>query len=284
MLTVNAPRATWDVALPDEGATERLAMDLAVALDPGDVITLSGDLGAGKTTLARAVIRYLAGNARLEVPSPTFTLLQAYDLPQFSIVHADLFRVETLAELAELGWDEAADGAVLFVEWPERAGTLIQTDRLDIALSIAPDLGPTHRHVRLTGFGTWIPLLERLRAARALIDAAGVGPARRRRIQGDASTRSYERLAIGHRVILMNAPPWQPAGEERPIARSRIWPAMRPYVAIARYLREGLARRRSSQPTSKAASCSSRTSATRASSPAIRRYRSKSAMRRRSTS
>src|SRR3970040_1424479 len=105
MLTVNAPPATSDVSLPDEGATERLAMDLAVSLDAGDVITLSGDLGAGKTTLARAVIRYLAGNARFEVPSPTFTLLQAYDLPRFSIVHADLFRVETLAELAELGWE-----------------------------------------------------------------------------------------------------------------------------------------------------------------------------------
>ena len=179
MLTVNAPRTTWDVELPDEGATERLAMDLAVALDAGDVITLSGDLGAGKTTLARAVIRYLAGNARLEVPSPTFTLLQAYDLPQFSIVHADLFRVETLAELAELGWDEAADGAVLFVEWPERAGTLIQTDRLDIALSIAADLGPTHRHVRLTGFRDMDP------AARAA--ARGARADRRGRLRPGAA-------------------------------------------------------------------------------------------------
>src|SRR3972149_5961082 len=142
MLTVSAPRTTWDVVLPDEGATERLAMDLAVALDPGDVITLSGDLGAGKTTLGRAVIRYLAGNARLEVPSPTFTLLPAYDLPRFSIVHADLFRVETLAELAELGWDEAADGAVLFVEWPERAGNLIQTARLVIRALFPPPFWP----------------------------------------------------------------------------------------------------------------------------------------------
>jgi len=243
MLTVSAPRTTWDVVLPDEGATERLAMDLAVALDPGDVITLSGDLGAGKTTLARAVIRYLAGNARLEVPSPTFTLLQAYDLPRFSIVHADLFRVETLAELAELGWDEAADGAVLFVEWPERAGNLIQTDRLDIALSIAPDLGLTYRQVRLSGYGAWMQRLDRLRAARALIDASGFGSARRRRIQGDASTRSYERLALsGTSVILMNAPP-RPDGP--PVKNGQPYSAiahlaenMRPYVAIARHLRE----------------------------------------------
>jgi len=243
MLSRSAPRTTWDVVLPDEGATERLAMDVAVALQPGDVVTLSGDLGAGKTTLVRAIIRYLAGNSRLEVPSPTFTLLQTYDLPPFTVVHSDLYRVESLAELAELGWEEAAEGAVLFVEWPERAGEFLQVDRLDIALSIAPDLGPTHRRVRLSGYGVWITRLERLRAARALVDAAGFGPARRRRIKGDASTRSYERLALsGTSVILMNAPP-RPDGP--PVKNGLSYGAiahlaenMRPYVAIARFLRD----------------------------------------------
>ena len=132
---------------------------------------------------------------------------------------------------------------MLFVEWPDAPGTLIQTDRLDIALSIAPDLGPTHRHVRLTGFGAWISRLERLRAARALIDAAGFGPARRRRIQGDASTRSYERLALsGTSVILMNAPPRSdgpPVKNGLPYsAIAHLAENMRPYVAIARCLRE----------------------------------------------
>jgi tRNA threonylcarbamoyl adenosine modification protein YjeE len=243
MLSRSAPRATWDVLLPDEGATERLAMDLAVALEPGDVVTLSGDLGAGKTTLVRAIIRYLAGNSRLEVPSPTFTLLQTYDLPPFVVVHSDLYRIESLSELAELGWDETPEGAVLFVEWPERAGEFLQVDRLDIALSIAPDLSPTHRRVRLSGYGAWIARLERLRAVRALIDAAGFGPARRRRIKGDASTRSYERLALsGTSVILMNAPP-RPDGP--PVRNGLPYSAiahlaenMRPYVAIARFLRE----------------------------------------------
>jgi len=243
MLSLSAPRTTWDVVLPDEGATERLAMDIAVTLEPGDVITLSGDLGAGKTTLARAVIRYLAGNSRLEVPSPTFTLLQTYELPAFSVVHTDLYRIESLSELAELGWEEAAEGAVLLVEWPERAGSFLQVDRLDIALAIAPDLGPNHRRVRLTGYGAWIPRLERLRAARGLIDAAGFGPARRRRIKGDASTRSYERLALsGTSVILMNAPP-RPDGP--PVKNGLSYSAiahlaenMRPYVALARYLHD----------------------------------------------
>jgi tRNA threonylcarbamoyl adenosine modification protein YjeE len=218
-------------------------MDVAVALHPGDVVTLSGDLGAGKTTLVRAVIRYLAGNSRLDVPSPTFTLLQSYDLPAFTVVHTDLYRIESLSELAELGWEEAAEGAVLFVEWPERAGELLQVDRLDIALALAPDLGPTHRRVRLSGYGAWIERLERLRTARALIDAAGFGPARRRRLKGDASTRSYERLALsGTSVILMNAPP-RPDGP--PVKNGLSYSAiahlaenMRPYVAIARYLRD----------------------------------------------
>src|SRR5258708_16740318 len=113
MLASNTPRTTWDIVLPDEDATRRFAIDVAAALNPGDLVTLSGDLGAGKTTLARAIIRALAADDAIEVPSPTFTLLQIYDLPRFSVVHADLYRVNTLAELAELGWEEASEGAAV---------------------------------------------------------------------------------------------------------------------------------------------------------------------------
>ena len=84
---------TFSVALPNETATAHLMADLALLIGPGDVITLSGDLGAGKTAAARAMIRYLAGDDALEVPSPTFTLAQTYDLPPFPLVHADLYRV-----------------------------------------------------------------------------------------------------------------------------------------------------------------------------------------------
>src|SRR5579871_3416798 len=93
MLASNSPRATWDIVLPDEDATRRFAADIAAALKPGDLVTLSGELGAGKTTVARAIIRALAEDEALEVPSPTFTILQTYDLPRFPVVHADLYRV-----------------------------------------------------------------------------------------------------------------------------------------------------------------------------------------------
>ena len=101
------------MALPDEHATTRLAIDIANSLEPGDLVTLSGDLGAGKTTFARALIRDLAGDLSIEVPSPTFTLVQMYDLPQFPLVHADLFRLSGSAELAELGFDDLPEGAVM---------------------------------------------------------------------------------------------------------------------------------------------------------------------------
>src|SRR5438270_4746849 len=91
MLLTTLGTSSFSVALPDEHATQRLAVDIANSLKPGDLVTLSGDLGAGKTTFARVVIRHLAGDPSLEVPSPTFTLMQTYDLRQLPLVHADLY-------------------------------------------------------------------------------------------------------------------------------------------------------------------------------------------------
>jgi len=104
MLLTAPGGASFSVTLPDEEATRRFATDIAGALEPGDLITLSGDLGAGKTTFARALIRHLAGDDTIEVPSPTFTLVQIYELPRFGVVHADLYRLTSAAELAELGF------------------------------------------------------------------------------------------------------------------------------------------------------------------------------------
>ena len=117
-----AQTVRFEFDLTDETATNLLAHRIAGFVSAGDLITLSGDLGAGKTTLARALIRELTSDARLEVPSPTFTLMQVYDGQRFPIVHADLYRIKSPDELVELGWDEAAEGALVLVEWAERAG------------------------------------------------------------------------------------------------------------------------------------------------------------------
>ena len=113
MMATGSVGASFSVVLPNEQATRRLAIDVANLLKPGDLVTLSGDLGAGKTTFARALIRYLAGDETTEVPSPTFTLMQSYDLPPFQVVHADLYRASGPADLAELGFDDLPEGTLV---------------------------------------------------------------------------------------------------------------------------------------------------------------------------
>ncbi len=111
------------IALPDEAATIALAQKLAARARAGDILLLSGPLGAGKTSFARAFIRALAGNPTLTVPSPTFTLVQQYDAGPLTIWHYDLWRLHDHHALEELGWEEAQEGIVI-VEWPERLGPL----------------------------------------------------------------------------------------------------------------------------------------------------------------
>src|ERR1700761_48367 len=127
--------SAFSLALASETATASLMADLALLIGAGDVITLSGDLGAGKTAAARALIRYLANDMEIEVPSPTFTLAQSYDLPTFPLVHADLYRINDATELEEIGLSPLPEGVVALIEWPERALTALPPDRIDIALS-----------------------------------------------------------------------------------------------------------------------------------------------------
>ena len=110
------------VALPDLAASAALGARIAEALRPGDVVALSGEVGAGKTTLARAILAELGHEG--EVPSPTFALLEPYAAPplRLPVVHADFYRLENPAEVAELGLDDWRDHAALIAEWPERAG------------------------------------------------------------------------------------------------------------------------------------------------------------------
>lgn len=139
------------VVLPGEAATAALARRLASALAPGDLVALRGDLGAGKSALCRALIRAVT-EEDAEVPSPTFTLVQTYDTGIGPVWHFDLYRLSGPDEVTELGWDEARAEAVLLVEWPDRLGPLLPTDRLDIEMSFA---GPNERRATLTGHGAW---------------------------------------------------------------------------------------------------------------------------------
>ncbi|CAN1486838.1 COG3178 Predicted phosphotransferase related to Ser/Thr protein kinases [Rhabdaerophilaceae bacterium] len=200
--------STWQVELPDERATVAFARRLAAEMAAGDLVTLTGDLGAGKTNFARAMIRAMLNDGDVEVPSPTYTLIQTYEGPRFDIVHADLYRIADPAELAELGWEEAAQNALVLVEWADRAGDVLAVDRLDVSLATTGPTGAGRRMV-LTGYGSFAVRLERARAIFSLLDRTGFGEARRDYMLGDASVRAYERLsdeASGQTAILMIAP------------------------------------------------------------------------------
>ena len=233
---------SFTVALADEQATRRLVVDVAALIEPGDVITLSGDLGAGKTTFARALIRHLGGDETIEVPSPTFTLMQAYELPRFRLVHADLYRLSGPGELAELGFEDETDNTVTLLEWPDRAAGFLPADRLDIALTLSPQQGETFRQARVTGYGKFAARAERIIAIRRFLDVNGFGAAARERIQGDASTRSYERLTLnGVSYILMNSPKrpdGPPVRDGKPYSQiAHLAEDVTPFVAMALALR-----------------------------------------------
>src|SRR3954447_11158348 len=237
------PTTTFLVALANETATAHLMADLALLIGPGDVITLSGDLGAGKTAAARALIRYLAADETLEVPSPTFTLAQSYDLPSFPLIHADLYRIDDASELEEIGLSPLPEATVALIEWPERAPDALPEDRIDLAFSHRPALRSTARAAEITGYGKAVATVARLKALRQFLEDAGYLDARRERMPGDASTRSYARLADDNgTVILMNSPR-RPDGP--PIYDGKSYSAavhlaedVKPFVAIDNGLRQ----------------------------------------------
>jgi tRNA threonylcarbamoyladenosine biosynthesis protein TsaE len=136
--------------LPDAAATGRLGAAVAGLLKPGEAVCLSGPLGAGKSTLARALVRALTRPDE-EVPSPTFTLVQFYEGAHFPIAHFDLWRLERPGEAYEIGLDEALDDGAAVVEWPERLGGRLPGDRLDIEIAMIGD----GRTARLVPHGAW---------------------------------------------------------------------------------------------------------------------------------
>ncbi len=132
----------------DQTGIEAAGRHIAAWLRPGDAVLLSGPLGAGKSTLARALIRAACGNPGLDVPSPSFTLVQSFTAGSLMLHHFDLWRLDGPDGLAELGWDEAR-GDVVIVEWPERLGDLHPVNALSVHLSIA---GPTMRTLVVQGW------------------------------------------------------------------------------------------------------------------------------------
>ncbi|MEZ5891915.1 MAG: tRNA (adenosine(37)-N6)-threonylcarbamoyltransferase complex ATPase subunit type 1 TsaE [Parvularculaceae bacterium] len=147
-----------EIELADETATKALGAALARVFRAGDVIRLEGGLGAGKSTLARAAIASLAGER--SAPSPTFTLVETYDADHFTLWHFDLYRLEKPEDVYELGIEEALEGAVAMIEWPERIEGMLPEDALTARLEIA---GSARRAV-FSGTADW----------RARLAAAGI--------------------------------------------------------------------------------------------------------------
>ncbi|HEY8004105.1 MAG TPA: tRNA (adenosine(37)-N6)-threonylcarbamoyltransferase complex ATPase subunit type 1 TsaE [Phenylobacterium sp.] len=136
--------------LEDEAATARLGAAIARAVQAHEAVCLSGPLGAGKSTLARALIRALTRPDE-EVPSPTFTLVQFYEGPRLKVAHFDLYRLSNPDEAYEIGLDEALDDGAAVIEWPERLQGRLPADRLDVEIGIEA----ARRRVRMTPHGAW---------------------------------------------------------------------------------------------------------------------------------
>lgn len=149
-------RLTGTIPLPTEGSTAALAAALAPLLRGGDILLLDGEIGAGKTAFARALIRTRLGRAE-DVPSPTFTLVQTYHDGGVEIWHADLYRLMSPDEVFELGLDEAFETAICLIEWPDRLGSAVPEN----ALRLSFQSGATTHSVTIDGPSNWLARLSR---------------------------------------------------------------------------------------------------------------------------
>lgn len=227
-----------------ENDVVRLADEVAFFLQPGDTLCLEGDLGAGKSTFARALIRALSGDPALDVPSPTFTLTQSYETPRFEVAHFDLYRLTDPAELDELGLESALARGVAVIEWPSRGGDRIPSEAVTLLLEEGDN--ESRRTVTICAVASLAERLQRFAAIRAFVEAAGWGgpDARLVYLQGDASPRRYARLTKGDgsRALLVDFPR-RPDGP--PIRDGKSYSAIAhlaedvtAFVAVANTLRE----------------------------------------------
>ncbi len=225
----------------DEASLRLFAECLALKLRACDVVALSGDLGAGKTTFARALIRAVLDDTEAEVPSPTFSLTQTYESARLTLAHFDFYRLADAAEALEIGFDEAAQRGAVIVEWPERAAELFSTEAITIAL--ATTAAPERRHVRLVATGATAARAQRAIEIFRFLKERTSDPRRISYMQGDASFRAYARVHGQSRpLILMDAPRMPNGGVIRDGRTysdiSKLAEDVRPFVAIAGGLRE----------------------------------------------
>jgi N-acetylmuramate 1-kinase len=237
------PVPTWSANLTevDETNLVGLAERIALALRVGDVVTLAGDLGAGKTTFARALIRILLADGAAEVSSPTFALAQGYNSARFPIAHFDFYRLSRPEDIEEIGFSEAVLHGVAIVEWPSKAAKALPPNRLDLNFSEAGDAAT--RNIDVMATGPIAARLDRIGDMDGFIGDAGWSEASIAYLQGDASTRAYTRLSLGSgRAVLMDAPR-QPDGppvrDGKPYSRiAHLAEDVRPFVAVDQALRK----------------------------------------------
>ncbi len=141
-----------DVISNSEAETQKIAENISNTLQNNDILLLSGDLGAGKSVFARALLRILAKNPALDVPSPTYTLLQTYDTPMGKIAHFDLYRLKTPDEIYELGWEDTLSEGISIIEWPERLGHLKPSRYIDISITTVENT-PNARKIKVIKHG-----------------------------------------------------------------------------------------------------------------------------------
>ncbi|HAT85403.1 MAG TPA: tRNA (adenosine(37)-N6)-threonylcarbamoyltransferase complex ATPase subunit type 1 TsaE [Rhizobiales bacterium] len=212
---VSSPSSDWHFSFPnlDEAASQAFAGDLAEILRSGDIIALDGNVGMGKSTLARALLRSLADDELLEVPSPTFTLVQNYDLDGLEVSHFDLYRISDFEELYEIGFEESWQEGCTLVEWPDRGEELLPASTLWLHFEDAHGEESSARHLTLQGNKAWKDRLERPCQKRQLLIDCDWGNAKLSEIDGDLSTRSYQRAyhsETQQTAILMDMPKREP--------------------------------------------------------------------------
>jgi tRNA threonylcarbamoyl adenosine modification protein YjeE len=209
-------------------AMEAFARELSLWARPGLALHLSGDLGAGKSVFARAFIRALALDDReFDIPSPSFSLVQSYDALRVPVVHIDLYRISSAAEVGELGLEEFLGKSLMIIEWPEKLPENVSPDHLKISFTGSGDT----RDLKLEATGKWIEILKRDDAIKAFVNQSEVTGGARYHFEGDASARRYERVAGQAATLLLMDMPSRPDG---PVVKNG-----KPYSAIA-HLAEGI--------------------------------------------